>query len=209
MPSRRLFFFAAILVGVACGGAAERDTDFDEPQKTWTAQKREDTEVPPVRGVATFTPAQAVRIAALLARLGHEHARLGETRASSMDVKTYAATMTAHHARALAALGALAPGEATSDTTIDLIEADAERSIDVIRSAPARQDIELAFMTAEMSFHARALALLDASLLPSAATDAAAVKALRDMREAVAQDLLHALKVQGVVRAAHLAAGAE
>lgn len=209
MLSRRIFFFAAILVGVACGGAAAEDNEPEEPQRTWTAQKREDTNMPPVRGVATFTPAQAVRIAALLARLGHEHARLGETRASSMDVKTYAATMTAHHAKALAALGAVSSGEAPNDTTIDLIAADAERAIGVVRSASQRQDVDLAFMTTEMSFHARALALLDASLLPSAATDARAVKALLEMRAAVADDLIHALKVQGVVRAAHLAAGAQ
>jgi predicted outer membrane protein len=198
MRPRIILFLAAI---VACGGAAEGDDEPNEPRKTWTAQKREDTNVPPVRGVATFTPEQALNIAALLARTGHEQARLGETRASSMDVKTYAATMTQHHARILASLAAFTKDAVANEETLDLLGADAERSLDVLRSAPPKQDVDLYFMTAEMMFHARTLALLDASLLPSAATDAAAVRVLMEMRAAVADHLVHALRVQGVVRA--------
>jgi predicted outer membrane protein len=186
----------------ACGELAEVDDGTGETRKTWTVQKREDTTTSPVRGVATFSPDQALGVATLLTRTALEQARLGEARATSMEVKTYAAAMLAAHASTLAALEDLGRGRSVpDDPTLDILLVEGSRSLGDLGKIP-KEEIELPFMTAEMTLHARALALLDASLLPSAATDPAVVHALMEVRTQTADHLVHALRVQGVVRAA-------
>lgn len=199
MRGRVLF---VLLAAVACGGAANGEAEPLETEGSWVAQEREDTTVAPVEGVATFTPDEALYIAMLLTRTGLEQVRLAETRATTLEVKTYAARMIAHHEATLATLGALAAGRSVAEEkTSQMLLDDAERSLSALESVPAKE-IDLPFMTAEMLLHARTLTLLDASLLPSAAVEPPLARALMTMRGGIAEHLVHALRVQGVLRAA-------
>ena len=80
-----------------------------------------------------------------------------------------------------------------------------------------RYSFDLPFMTAEVTMEARILGLIDTALLPSAAQAMATPGAngsermldqeLRAMRERAAERIVHALRVQGVLRAAEASIG--
>jgi hypothetical protein len=57
-------------------------------------------------------------------------------------------------------------------------------------------------MTSEISAHARLLGLLDMALLPSAMRSGELEEELLALRTAAAAQMVHALRVQGVLRAA-------
>lgn len=165
-----------------------------------------------VRGVATFTAADVARIVLVLEQTAIEQARLAEEKGVTIEVKTYAARMIRERSDAMARLGPILERAMprSEDPTPAILERDVQRTTDALASL-ARNEFELPFMTAEIATHARLLGLIDASLLPSAtraATGRQPDEAAREieqellaLRAATASHVVHALRVQGVLRA--------
>lgn len=165
----------------------------------------------PVQGVATFTAADVARIVLVLEQSSVAQARLAEERATTMEVKTYAARMVRERSEAMNRLAAILERVTprSEDPTAPIFEKELERSHDWLRAQETGFD--LPFMTAEVGAHARILGLLETSLLPSASqatvrpgTDGTAQELedeLVDLRAQIASQIVHALRVQGVLRA--------
>lgn len=166
-----------------------------------------------VSGVATFTASDVARILLVLENTAIARARLAEQRAATIEVRIYAASIVADRTAALDRLGAILRRlkQPSEDPTPGLIESDTERANDVLATLE-KGTFDLPFMTDEVASLARLLGLIDASLLPSVteqtvrfAEDAAVrdlEQELRDVRAEAASRIVHALRVQGVVRAA-------
>lgn len=166
----------------------------------------------PVQGVATFTVADVARILLVLEQASVEQARLAESKGVTIEVKTYAARMIRDRSEAAARLAAIVERTTprSEDPTPAILEREVQRTTDALASLP-QSDFELPFMTNEIATHARLLGLIDASLLPSAThaasrrmPDSAAreiEQELVQLRAATAAQIVHALRVQGVLRA--------
>jgi predicted outer membrane protein len=170
----------------------------------------------PLQGVATFTAADV----AAIVRTHHEQAlalgRLASEHGTAVEVKTYALRVESDRAAAAVRMIDLQAGlgPRSADATSMLLGADTERTRDALTELSG-SDFDLPFMTAELINHARLLGLLDTALLPSmtkavkgaAGTPSeAALRALEaelfEVRTKTEAQMIHALRVQGVLRAA-------
>lgn len=207
----------ALLGCVSCGTPAARSFDEDEAtggfDRGSSAASTDPEPGAPVQGVATFTAADVARILLVVEQTGVEQARLAEAFGTTLEVKIYAARMVRERTEAAdriaALLAELAPR--SEDPTPALMEEEAKRTHDALEALP-RSDFDLPFMTAEVTAHARLLGLIEASLLPSArraplrGASPELARALADelvrVREITSEHVVHALRVQGVVRTA-------
>ena len=209
--------FAIVAAAASCSpnGFTGEDLDTDRSASTdqgpHAATRSEQNAGAAVQGVATFTAADVARIVLVLEQSSVTQARLAEERATTMEVKTYAARIVRERTEAMDRLAAILARVTprSEDPTAPIFEKELARSHDWLVSQESGFD--LPFMTAEMGAHARILGLLDASLLPSASqatmklgTDGVA-RELEDelitLRSQANAQLIHALRVQGVLRA--------
>jgi len=194
---------------VACapngfGNAADSDSDraTGADQGAHAATRSEQNAGAMVQGVATFTAADAARIVLVLEQSSIAQARLAEQRATTMEVKTYASRMIRERTEAMERLAAILERTVprSEDPTPPLFEQEITRSREWLMALDGGFD--LPFMTAEIGAHARLLGMLDVSLLPSAARSSDEVQEeLLAVRNSVAAQMVHALRVQGVLRA--------
>jgi predicted outer membrane protein len=210
--------FAIVFAAASCSsngfGASETDVDRTSPtpdQGTHAATRAEQNAGAPVQGVATFTAADVARIVIVLERSSIAQAHLAEERAKTTEVKTYATRIVRERSEAMERLVAILDRVTprSDDPTAPLFEKELARSKDWLLSQESSFD--LPFMTAEMGAHARIIGMLDASLLPSASqatarpgTDGVArelEEELVALRTQTAAQMIHALRVQGVLRA--------
>lgn len=165
----------------------------------------------PVQGVATFTAADVALIVLVLEQSSIAQAQIAQERALTMEVKTYASKMIRERTDAMDRLQKILDRTTprSEDPTPPLFERELSRSHEYLRAQEAGFD--LPFMTAEIGAHARIIGLLEASLLPSASqatvrpgTDGAArelEEELIALRLQASSQIVHALRVQGVLRA--------
>lgn len=197
------------------GFAAASDSDSDgttpSDQGPHAATRSEQNAGAALPGVATFTAADVARIVLVLEQSSLAHARLAEQRATTMEVKTYAARIVRERTEAMDRLAAILARATprSDDPTAPIFEKELARSHDWLLAQESGFD--LPFMTAEMGAHARILGLLEVSLLPSASQ--ATVRAGADgvareledelitLRTQASSQMIHALRVQGVLRA--------
>lgn len=195
------------------GSASQTDSDGTMPseQGTHAATRSEQNAGAAVQGVATFTAADVARIVLVLERSSITQAQLAEERATTIEVKTYAARIVRERSQAMERLAAILDRVTprSEDPTAPLFEKELARSKDWLLSQESSFD--LPFMTSELGAHARVLGMLEASLLPSASQ--AAVRASTDgaareleeelvaLRAQTSAQMIHALRVQGVLRA--------
>lgn len=209
--------FAIVAAAASCApngfSGAERDSDdtMSADNGTHAATRSEQNAGATVQGVATFTAADVARIVLVLEQSSVAQARLAEERASSLEAKTYAARIMRERSEAMARLASILDRTTprSEDPTPPLFERELARSHEWLVSQDAGFD--LPFMTAEIGAHARILGLLDASLLPSASQ--ATVRPGMDgtareleaelvaLRVQTSAQIVHALRVQGVLRA--------
>ena len=222
MRTKRLTH-AACLLGLVVGavscapngfGSADGDSDrasSGSDQSPHAATRAEQNAGAPVQGVATFTAADVARIVLVLEQSSITQARLAEERATTMEVKTYAARIVRERTEAMGRLSLILDRATprSNDPTPPLFEKEIARSKDWLLAQESSFD--LPFMTAELGAHARILGMLEASLLPSvsqatvrAGTDGVP-RELEDelvaLRAQTAAQMVHALRVQGVLRA--------
>jgi predicted outer membrane protein len=210
------------LLAMACGGTNAGD---EQPAQAGlgddigaTPNRRDTDPENVVHGVATFGVAETVRVAIALEEAGLDQARLAETKAVTTEVKAYARRMIEERSASLARLAAVSERakSAYDDPTPGLVRREGKRALAEFE-ALEQGAFDLPFMTAETWSHARTLGLLEASLLPSASqgtvapgTDGTARELERElitMHAAMVEDIVHALRVQGVLRAAEASIG--
>jgi predicted outer membrane protein len=189
------------------------------PSGTSATQAPIDTGIGPIKGVATFRTPSAVRVAIALSESALAQAELAETRAVATEVKSYAKLVIEERKTQLARLQTLAERAKTvrDDPTPVLLRTEADYMRLELEKIE-RTGFDLPFMTAEITTEARILGLLDASLLPSVSQAMVTPGAtgleqeldreLRAMRAALEERIVHALRVQGVLRAAYEGVGA-
>jgi predicted outer membrane protein len=204
--------FALLVCSASCGSngfgaAAESDrTGASGPQ---AATRAEDNSGAPMRGVATFTAADVARIVLVLEHGSVAQARLAEEHGSTLEVKTYAARIVRERTEAMARLTAIL--DRTFPRSVDPTPTVVERELTRTREGLLSEStgFELTFMTSEVGAHARILGLLEASFMPSASEASIQTGSdtrdledeLATLREEVASQIVHALRVQGVLRA--------
>jgi predicted outer membrane protein len=208
--------FAIVLAAASCSGngfGSENDTgrsasSTDPGARAATAEQNAGA---PVQGVATFTAADVARIVLVLERSSVSQARLAEERATTIEVKTYASRIVRERSEAMDRLAAILDRVTppSHDLKAPLFEKELARSEEWLLAQESSFD--LPFMTAELGAHARVLGMLDASLLPSASqatvrppSDGVALELeeeLLALRAQTSAEMVHALRVQGVLRA--------
>lgn len=218
---RRILSSGALaLVTASCGGtgASTGESDQAVSDTVDTVSPRETEHGRVVHGVATFGLAETVRVAIALEEAGLAQARLAETRAVTTEVKVYAKRMIEERGASIARLELLAQRAKSpyNDPTPGLVRREATRALADLE-ALEQWGFDLPFMTAETWTHARTLGLLEASLLPSASQVAVAPgtdgtgtlleRELVTMHAREADDIVHALRVQGVLRASEASIG--
>jgi predicted outer membrane protein len=210
--------FAIVMAAAACSpnGFAGSESDSDRSpttseQGTAAATHAEQNAGAAVQGVATFTAADVARIVIVLEQSSVDLAQLAEQRATTVEVKTYAARIVRERTESMNRLAAILERTTprSNDPTAPLFEKELSRSKEWLLAQESSFD--LPFMTGEMGAHARILGMLEASLLPSAAqaTDRAGTdgvpRELEDelvaLRTQTSAQMIHALRVQGVLRA--------
>ena len=216
MATKHAAFLALFLAACAPTGRSFSEDQGDrfaggDPEAP-SASTSDDPAGAPVRGVATFTAADVARILLVLEQTAIEQARIAEAQGVTIEVKMYAARMVRERSEATERLAAiLARVPRTEDPTPAILEREMQRTTDALAAMP-RGEFELPFMTAEIATHARLLGLIDASLMPSATRaasrripDAAAAEIEQELvalRATTSAQIVHALRVQGVLRAA-------
>lgn len=135
---------------------------------------------PPVNDdetLATFTPAEVASIAEAI-HLGEiKQGELAVQLAQSPEVKAYAQHMVDDHTKGQKRIQTLLGPNATTEAVEPRLQRDATAAILIEQGgvltnslkAKTGAPFDLAYMTAEIAEHAKALALIDRSLLPSAA----------------------------------------
>lgn len=210
------FAFALAATSCAPNGYGSTDGDSDRSAQASdrgasAATRSEQDPGAAVQGVATFTAADVARVVLVLEQSSVAQARLAEERATTVEVKTYAARIVRERTEAMERLTAILDRVTprSSDPTAPLFEKELARSKEWLLAQET--GFELPFMTAELGAHGRILGMLDASLLPSASQAAARAgtdvvpRELEDelitLRAQTTAQMIHALRVQGVLRA--------
>lgn len=193
----------------AAESSSDRSSTADQGPRA--ATRSEQNAGATVQGVATFTAADVARIVLVLELSSIAQAKIAEERATTLEVKTYAARMVRERTEAMERLADILartkPG--SQDPTPPLMEKEIARSQEWLLAQETGFD--LPFMTSEIGAHARVLGMLDASLLPSASqatvrpgadgTARELEEELVAVRTQTASQIVHALRVQGVLRA--------
>jgi predicted outer membrane protein len=214
-----------LLLATSCSGdpeAPDGTAGMVRPQcatGTSATQAPIDTGIRPIKGVATFSTPTAVRVTIALSESALAQAELAETHAVATEVKSYAKLVVEERRAQLTRLEALAERTKTTrdDPTPGLLRTEMEYTrVELERMD--RNGFDLPFMTAEITTEARILGLIDAALLPSASQAIVSPGAngvereldreLRAMRTVLEARIVHALRVQGVLRAAFDSVGA-
>jgi uncharacterized protein (DUF305 family) len=167
-------------------------------------------------GEGTFDAREVASVVLLLHGAAIDVSDLAVRRASAPGVKEYAARVAAEHRLALEDMGALLQrlgGSADDVTAATLARLDKTHTRELETTEAATFD--LTFMTMQIASHARALALIDYSLLPSLERRAAGIASGPDItarsttelrnelhaaRERIAADLDLALRLQKTLR---------
>jgi len=125
--------------------------------------------------LATFTPAEVMNIVEVL-NLGEvTQGQLAQRQATNADVKAFATRMVDDHGEVLQRLHGLSGTQTTAETSRAQIAQDPTASViqrhqELLTTELKSQKgatFDLAYMTAQITEHAKALALIDRALLPS------------------------------------------
>jgi predicted outer membrane protein len=223
-PATRLLGRSVIAVSLwACASCASRDFEpaLGEDERVAADEPRGSTAAPAIprsggatmQGVATFTAAEVARIVLVYQETAIAQARLAGERGATIEVKTYASRMIRERTEAADRLASilLQLGPRSDDPTPGILAREGLRTNAALAEL-SKGDFDLPFMTSEIATHARLLGLIDASLVPSASR--ARSRAPEDevlgeleaelyaLRAVTNAHVVHALRVQGVLRTA-------
>ena len=227
-PATRLLgraWQAAIVTALCASAASCAPRDFDSAGDSDDPRAAEDprgsTAAPAiprsggatVQGVATFTAAEVARIVLVYEETAIAQARLADERGATIEVKTYAGRMIRERTEAASRIGSLLEriGPRSDDPTPGLL-ARSGLMTNAALAELSKGDFDLPFMTSEITSNAVLLGLIESSLVPSVTRATAREpdnEALRELeaelyalRAVTSAHIIHALRVQGVLRMA-------
>ena len=127
--------------------------------------------------LGTFSSGEVMSIVEVLSLAEVEHGRVAQQHAVHPDVKAFASRMVEEHGRAIERVQRLAGAQQTADAPQVRVARDPTASVLQRHARLLTTDLEsqrgtafdLAYMTAQITEHAKALALIDHALLPSVA----------------------------------------
>ena len=140
-----------------------------------TGQPAQPAQPTQASAVATFTPAEVMSIVEVL-NLGEvTQGQLAQQQATNADVKAFATRMVDEHGKVLQRLHGLSGTQMTAQTSQARVAQDPTASVIQRHQELLTSDLksqkgatfDLAYMTAQITEHAKALALIDRALLPS------------------------------------------
>lgn len=165
--------------------------------------------VPAGETFATFTVAEVIAMLTVASTDAIAQARFAQLRADNPQVKAFAQRIVTDHARVVAGLAPMRPPAAAPDLTSALLQREDQLIELDLRTQQGGQVFELAYMTAQVTAHAKIIAILDRSLMPSVAEASRALRsAVMEVRALYVRRLVEALDLQRRVLRSETTAGA-
>jgi predicted outer membrane protein len=165
--------------------------------------------VPAGETLATFTASEVIGMLTVASSDAIAQASFAQLRADNPEVKAFAERIVTEHARVVARLAPLRPASAAPDLTSALLQREDQLVELDLRAQQGGQVFELAYMTAQVTAHAKIIAMLDRSLLPSVAEASRALRsAVLEVRALYVRRLVEALELQRRVLRSEMTAGA-
>jgi predicted outer membrane protein len=163
--------------------------------------------VPTSETLATFTASEVIAILAVASADLIAQARFAQLRAANPEVKAFAYGLITDHTPALARLYDLLPVTAAPDPTSAWLQRQDQLAELDLQTQQGGLEFELAYMTTQVATHARMIALLDRSLLPSVAKDRPTWAMVLGVRALYVRRLVEALDIQQRVLRSEMTAG--
>lgn len=166
--TKHILAASAFALLAACGpnGAVDQG-DADSAANLTSKPDGEDgavnTEVV-VNGSAVSTPvisADFVNAAATSDQFEIQSSQLAQTKASSAEVKKYAAAMIAHHTKTTADLTAAAAQTSPAIVPAPALTAEQQANLDALKAAPAGAEFDKLYADFQVASHTNALATLE------------------------------------------------
>lgn len=166
--------------------------------------------VPAGETLATFTASEVLAILMVASSDAIAQASFAELRADNPEVKAFAERIVTDHARVVARLAPMRPASAAPDLTSALMQREDQLVELDLRAQQGGQMFELAYVTAQVTAHAKIIAMLDRSLLPSVAEAPRALRsAVLEVRTLYVRRLVEALDLQRRVLRSEMTSGAD
>lgn len=169
--------------------------------------------VPAGETLATFTASEVLAILMVASSDAIAQASFAELRADNPEMKAFAERIVTDHARVVARLAPMRPASA-APAAPDLSSALMQREDQLVeldlRARQGGQVFELAYVTAQVTAHAKIIAMLDRSLLSSVAEASRALRvAVLEVRTLYVRRLVEALDLQRRVLRSEMTSGAD
>ena len=166
--------------------------------------------VPAGETLATFTASEVLAILMVASSDAIAQASFAELRADNPEVKAFAERIVTDHARVVARLAPMRPASAAPDLTSALMQREDQLVELDLRAQQGGQMFELAYVTAQVTAHAKIIAMLDRSLLSSVAEASRALRAaVLEVRTLYVRRLVEALDLQRRVLRSEMTSGAD
>ena len=166
--------------------------------------------VPAGETLATFTASEVLAILMVASSDAIAQASFAELRADNPEVKAFAERIVTDHARVVARLAPMRPASAAPDLTSALMQREDQLVELDLRAQQGGQVFELAYVTAQVTAHAKIIAMLDRSLLPSVAEAPRALRsAVLEVRTLYVRRLVEALDLQRRVLRSEMTSGVD
>jgi predicted outer membrane protein len=135
-------------------------------------------------------------------------AKFAQLRSANPEVKTFSYRLITDHTPALARLYDLLPVTAAPDPTSAWLQREDQLAELDLQTQQGGLVFEVAYMTTQVATHAKMIALLDRSLLPSVAKDRPIQAVVLGVRALWVRRLVEALDIQQRVLRSEMTAGA-
>ena len=166
--------------------------------------------VPAGETLATFTASEVLAILMVASSDAIAQASFAELRADNPEMKAFAERIVTDHARVVARLAPMRPALAAPDLTSALMQREDQLVELDLRARQGGQVFELAYVTAQVTAHAKIIAMLDRSLLSSVAEASRALRAdVLEVRTLYVRRLVEALDLQRRVLRSEMTSGAD
>lgn len=163
--------------------------------------------VPASETLATFTQSEVIAILAVASSDLIAQANFAQLRADNSEVKTFSYGLITDHTPALARLYDLLPVTAAPDPTSAWLQRQDQLAELDLQTQQGGLIFELAYMTTQIATHAKMIALLDRSLLPSLAKERSIQAFVLGVRALYVRRLVEALDIQQRVLRSEMTAG--
>jgi predicted outer membrane protein len=165
--------------------------------------------VPAGETLATFTASEVIAMLMVASSDAIAQASFAQLRADNPEVKAFAERIVTDQARVIARLAPMRTPSAAPDLTSALLQREDQLVELDLRTQQGGQLFELAYLTAQVTAHAKIIAMLDRSLMPSVSDASRALRsAVGEVRTLYVRRLVEALDLQRRVLRSEMTSGA-